>query len=146
LRRWGQCFSLRRFSLPRAFLAGDLVTNVTKSSVDGSAERCQANMGDERSNPDGEGPPTRSLAPSMWRLAGMGVDLSAAVAGFTLIGWWADRHWQTSPRYTVVGVVLGMIGGMYNLIRRALRASRDASGDSPGEHGPDGHGPGGTGR
>ncbi|MCB9851145.1 MAG: AtpZ/AtpI family protein [Phycisphaerales bacterium] len=67
------------------------------------------------------------LGPSLWGLAGMGFDLAAAVAGFTLIGWWADSHWNTSPRYTVVGVVLGLIGGMYNLLRRALKASKDAN-------------------
>jgi len=66
-------------------------------------------------------------APSLWRLAGMGVDLAAAVGGFTLIGWFADRHWQVFPRYTITGAVLGLIGGMYNLVRQALAASRPES-------------------
>ncbi len=74
----------------------------------------------------------RSPVSSMWGLAGMGLDLSAAVAGFTLLGWWADSHWQTSPRYTLVGVILGLIGGMYNLIRRALAATRSNDSDHDG--------------
>ena len=57
----------------------------------------------------------------------MGVDLAAAVAGFTLVGWFVDRYYETSPRYTVLGAVLGVVGGMYNLIRRSLNASRDAN-------------------
>jgi F0F1-type ATP synthase assembly protein I len=67
-------------------------------------------------------------APSLWRLATMGVDLAAAVGGFTLVGWLADRYWQVFPRYTIAGAVLGLVGGMYNLVRQALAASRPSAG------------------
>lgn len=54
----------------------------------------------------------------------MGVDLAAAVGGFTLVGYLVDRHWEVYPRFTVVGAILGLIGGMYNLIRQGLAAAR----------------------
>ena len=84
---------------------------------------------DKSGNPvsTSSGKSKRSVVTGMWGLARIGLDLAGAVAGFTLLGWWADSHWQTSPRYTLVGVILGLIGGMYKLIRRALDASKDAA-------------------
>jgi F0F1-type ATP synthase assembly protein I len=62
------------------------------------------------------------------RLAGIGFELAAAVGAFVLVGYWWDRHFGTSPKGIVVGAVLGLIGGMYNLIRQSLRATREAAG------------------
>lgn len=59
------------------------------------------------------------------RLSSIGVELVGAVAGFTLVGWWVDRHWGTDPWGLLAGVGLGLIGGMYNLIRQSLLATRD---------------------
>ena len=61
------------------------------------------------------------------RLSGLGIELAAAVAGFTLAGWWWDRHFGTAPWGLGIGLVLGMVGGMYNLIRQALAAARNVS-------------------
>lgn len=69
--------------------------------------------------------------PSLWRLASLGIDLAAAVGGFTLIGWLADRHWGVFPRYTITGAVLGLIGGMYNLVRQSLGAARESAHPGP---------------
>ena len=59
------------------------------------------------------------------RLSSIGFELVAAVAGFTLLGYWWDRHYGTSPWGILIGVVLGLVGGMYNLIRQSLIASRN---------------------
>jgi len=59
-------------------------------------------------------------------LWGMGFELAAAVAGFTLVGYWVDRHYRTYPWGVLIGLALGLIGGMYNLIRESLAASRQA--------------------
>ncbi len=64
--------------------------------------------------------------PTGTRMLGVGFELAAAVAGFTLIGYWVDRHFGHGPWGVIVGVVLGLIGGMYNLIRESLAASREA--------------------
>ena len=60
--------------------------------------------------------------PAWIRYAGMGVDFAAAVACFTVIGYFIDRHWQMYPKATLTGAVLGLIGGMYNLVKSALAA------------------------
>ena len=60
--------------------------------------------------------------PSWLRFSGIGVEFVAAIAGFTLVGYWVDRHWDTKPWGLVIGAVLGLLGGMYNMIREALGA------------------------
>lgn len=65
------------------------------------------------------------------RLLGIGFEFAAAVAGFTLVGYWFDRHYGHSPWGVLVGAGLGLIGGMYNLIRESLAASREAGSGTP---------------
>lgn len=66
---------------------------------------------------------------SWTRLAGIGFELVAGVGAFILVGYWWDRHFGTGPKGIIVGAVLGLIGGMYNLVRQSLRATREAAGD-----------------
>lgn len=80
----------------------------------------------------------RKPASSWTRLSGIGVEFVGAVVVFALVGYWADRHWQSSPWGLLIGLGLGLIGGMYNLIREAMQASRQAheeetSGKPPAE-------------
>jgi F0F1-type ATP synthase assembly protein I len=58
------------------------------------------------------------------RLAGAGLELGAAVAGCTLIGWYIDRRFGTAYG-AVTGAILGIIGGLYNFIRQSLEIVRD---------------------
>ena len=61
-------------------------------------------------------------------LAGLGVNFAGAVGGFCLLGFWIDRHWQIEGhRGLLTCAVLGLVGGMYTMIRQALRASNAAS-------------------
>jgi F0F1-type ATP synthase assembly protein I len=64
--------------------------------------------------------------PPWTKLSGIGIELAAAVAGFTLVGIWWDRHFHTGPWGLLICIALGLIGGMYNLIRQSLLASREA--------------------
>jgi F0F1-type ATP synthase assembly protein I len=64
--------------------------------------------------------------PDWVRHSGVGLELAGAVAGFALVGYWIDRHYGTNPWGLVVGVVLGMVGGLYNFVREALQATREA--------------------
>ena len=69
----------------------------------------------------------RKLDRTPWvRSAGMGIDFAAAVAVFVLIGYWIDRRFGSSPWGVLVGAGLGLVGGMYNLIRQGLKATRQA--------------------
>jgi ATP synthase protein I len=69
-------------------------------------------------------PPQRSIGV---RYAALGVELAAALAGFALVGYWIDRHQGTAPWGLVGGLALGLVGGLYNLIRQSLAASREAA-------------------
>jgi F0F1-type ATP synthase assembly protein I len=60
------------------------------------------------------------------RLSGIGFELFAAIAGGALAGYWWDRHFGSRPWGILIGVGLGLFGGMYNLIRQSLLASREA--------------------
>lgn len=68
--------------------------------------------------------------PSWVRLSGIGVELVGAVVGFTLVGYWIDRHFGSSPWGLLIGLGLGLVGGMYNLIRQSLLASKEAAADA----------------
>ena len=59
-------------------------------------------------------------------LAGTGIELAAAVGGFSLLGYWIDRHYNSSPWGLLIGALLGLVGGFYNLIKASLSASREA--------------------
>ena len=59
----------------------------------------------------------------------MGLEFAGAVAGFTLIGYWVDRHYATGPWGVVVGAALGLTGGLYNLVKESLQAVHDAQDD-----------------
>jgi F0F1-type ATP synthase assembly protein I len=87
---------------------------------------------------------------SGYKLMGLGMELAAAVTGLALLGYWIDRHFGSAPWGLLIGAVIGVVGGTYNLIREALsasaadrRASRDAPPDHSGRSGPDGEGDGG---
>lgn len=53
---------------------------------------------------------------------GLGIELAAAVLGFALLGYWIDRHFDSGPWGLLVAVLLGLVGGLYNFIREALKA------------------------
>jgi len=59
-------------------------------------------------------------------LASAGFEIAAAVGGFAALGWWIDRHRGTAPWGLLIGALLGLIGGLYNLIKSALREGRAA--------------------
>jgi F0F1-type ATP synthase assembly protein I len=68
-----------------------------------------------------------SKRPNSRRLAGIGFELAAAVGGFVLFGYWIGKYFDQAEMGIVVGAILGLIGGMYNLIRATLAASGGAA-------------------
>jgi F0F1-type ATP synthase assembly protein I len=73
-------------------------------------------------------PPERRF-PNWVRHSGAGLELAGAVAGFTLIGYWIDGHYGTQPWGVIIGVILGIVGGLYNLVKQSLAAVREAKVD-----------------
>ncbi|MBN1511858.1 MAG: AtpZ/AtpI family protein [Phycisphaerae bacterium] len=77
--------------------------------------------------------------PSTSRSLNMGFELAAALAGFCLLGYWIDVRYDTAPWGLLICACLGLIGGMYNLIRTALavtggrRPESRKRGPAPGE-------------
>jgi F0F1-type ATP synthase assembly protein I len=65
--------------------------------------------------------------PGWVRFSGVGMELAGATAVLALIGYWVDGHYGTRPWGIVAGVIIGLVGGLYNLIRQSLAAVREAA-------------------
>lgn len=61
------------------------------------------------------------------RLAGLGFEFAAAVAGLSLFGYWIGKHYGEPQLGVLIGAVLGIVGGMYNLIRATTAVSGGAT-------------------
>jgi F0F1-type ATP synthase assembly protein I len=69
-------------------------------------------------------PEARRATDRSWgQWAGAGFEFAASVLLFFFLGSWADATWGTQPWMTVAGALLGVVVGMYLLIRQALRPS-----------------------
>jgi len=61
------------------------------------------------------------------QMLGSGFELVAAVLGFSLVGYWLGGKFGDVLVGTAIGAVLGIVGGMYNLVRQALVGYRQAA-------------------
>ena len=69
--------------------------------------------------------PTRSDdEKSPWSIAGMGFQLVATTLLFAGMGYLLDREFGWSPWGLVVMTLIGMIGGLYLLIKEALKLTK----------------------
>ena len=68
--------------------------------------------------------------PSWVRHSGLGLEMAGATAGFALFGYWLDGRLGTGPWGLIAGVILGLVGGLYNLVKQSLQAVRDASAEA----------------
>ncbi len=71
------------------------------------------------------------------RYAGMGFELAASIVGLTLAGLWVDYHFETRPVGVLIGAGLGIVGGLYNFLRAALRIGPRAASRGPVDGEPD---------
>ncbi len=90
---------------------------------------------DEREPPGGKGSKGRKAggrrdlrdAPMYWmRYSSKGFELAAAVLGMGLFGYWLGGLKDRALLGLAIGAVLGIVGGMYNLVRQSWIASRQA--------------------
>lgn len=56
----------------------------------------------------------------------MGLELAGAMAGLALLGYWIDSRFGTHPWGMLSGVVIGLVGGLYNLVKQSLDAMRES--------------------
>jgi len=61
---------------------------------------------------------------ALWRISGMGGELAGSIVGMLFLGWLIDKWANTSPRWTIILSVLGLVGGGYNFARQAVRLQR----------------------
>ncbi|HTG34275.1 MAG TPA: AtpZ/AtpI family protein [Thermoanaerobaculia bacterium] len=74
-------------------------------------------------------------ASDLSRLSGIGFEFAAAVGGFIFVGYLWDRYFGTGPWGALIGAILGLVGGMYNLIRQTMLATRGPAGGIKKTHG-----------
>ncbi len=54
----------------------------------------------------------------------LGFQLAATVVIFFLIGEWADRRWDASPWFKLLGLFLGTVGGFVKFFRTIAQLDR----------------------
>ena len=69
-------------------------------------------------SPTSPSPEDKDRSWAQW--TGAGFEFAASVLLFFFLGTWADATWGTQPWMTVAGALLGVVVGMYLLIRQAL--------------------------
>jgi len=71
---------------------------------------------------------------SLWSLAGLGLQFAGTAALFALMGYALDRQMGWSPWGMISLSMVGVIGGLYLLIKESLKQNPDATRKSPGPH------------
>lgn len=64
--------------------------------------------------------PIKELPPEVMRLANSGLELVAAVVSLLLLGYWVDYQFGTGPWGLLTGAIVGIVGGLYNMVRKAV--------------------------
>jgi len=63
--------------------------------------------------------------PNWGHFLGLGLQVAIGVALGLWIGGWLDRKFNWSPWGTLLGIMLGAAGGLYLLVKEAIKANKD---------------------
>ena len=66
-----------------------------------------------------------------WKMGGLGMEVAAQVAAGAVLGWLYDRWRGTGSTGLLVGAVLGIVIGLWSLIRGAMKLNRELERRSP---------------
>ncbi|MGH7243918.1 MAG: AtpZ/AtpI family protein [Phycisphaerales bacterium] len=72
----------------------------------------------------GKAPATDSDFGNVSTAWGVAMDFVGSVLGALLLGYFADKWQGTSPRYTLIGMVVGFTFALYRIITRTLADER----------------------
>lgn len=64
--------------------------------------------------------PRDRIPPELYRFLGLGGETAAATVVLALGGWWIDQKYGSAPWGLVVGALMGIVGGLYVMIKTAL--------------------------
>jgi F0F1-type ATP synthase assembly protein I len=53
--------------------------------------------------------------------AGMAWEMAATMGVLVFLGWKCDGWWGTKPWFTLAGSILGVVGAMWVMFRKALK-------------------------
>ena len=59
--------------------------------------------------------------PNPWKYAGVGLELVGVLLVLMWLGHLLDKKFQTDPWWMLTGALLAIVGGLYNLVKDALR-------------------------
>ena len=62
---------------------------------------------------------------SWGRYAGIGLQMAVGVVLGVVVGQWLDKRYGWAPWGLTIGAMLGLAGGMYLLIKDAIRINKD---------------------
>ncbi len=65
--------------------------------------------------------PFGTFKPGDLRVLGLGLELALAIGGLGWLGDWADHRWQTGPWLLLSGIILGTVGGCWNIYKGARK-------------------------
>jgi F0F1-type ATP synthase assembly protein I len=71
-----------------------------------------------------------SQRPSSSRLAGLGFEFAAGVGGLAFFGYWIGRYYGNGALGLLIGAAVGIVGGMYNLIRATRVVSQKGAAEA----------------
>ncbi|WP_295156951.1 AtpZ/AtpI family protein [uncultured Brachyspira sp.] len=51
------------------------------------------------------------------KYAALGVEFGSMVLGLTFVGYYADKYFNSKPLFTIIGIFIGFISGIYRLYK-----------------------------
>ena len=70
-----------------------------------------------------------------WRMGGLGMEVASQVGAGALLGWLFDRWRGTAPTGLLVGAAIGIVIGLWSLIKGALKLNRALDRETPRRRG-----------
>lgn len=66
-----------------------------------------------------------------WRMAGLGMEVASEVAAGAALGWLWDRWRGSGPTGLLVGSIVGIVVGLWTMIRKSLKLTRELEAKHP---------------